>query len=218
MLLVVGIGILTISVPYFVSRRVRAAIRQAATMANRPGSGILRAITTTELSLLFLGLAVVVVYWIPPVPSQNGTLGGTVLNVLALVALVSLITTCSQILFNFPRIFAPKELRGEFGVVIVLFRRLAGRKPPANKSRDAATKQWDAAWGGGATAARPQPRLAAGEVVVTQRSANRRQSESRWAGGEACGHCVADVLHLRTHRFCIQRARVGVRGRVDSFG
>ena len=72
MLLIVGIGILTISVPYFVSRRVRAATRQAATMMNRPGSGILRAITTTELSLLFLGLAVVVVYWIPPVPSQKG--------------------------------------------------------------------------------------------------------------------------------------------------
>jgi hypothetical protein len=109
---------------------------------------------------------------------------GSVTYVLALAGIASLAIMMSQVLFNFPRIFAPKELRGESAAVMVLFRRLTGRKPPPSKSRDAATTQWDAAWGDGATVVGPQPKLAADEVIITQRLANWRQSKSRWIGGE----------------------------------
>jgi hypothetical protein len=59
---IAGIGGLLISLPYFVSKLMHAAIRQAATMANRPGSGILRAVTVTELSIFFLGSSALLSY------------------------------------------------------------------------------------------------------------------------------------------------------------
>ena len=179
-----GIGILVISLPYFVSRRLRAVIRQAAKTMNRPGSGAARAVTVIELLLVFMGLFGVVSYWIPPDPADN-SLGGTIVyTVLSLVIIALMATMVSQVWFNFPRIFAPRELRGESGAVVVLFRQLTGRKPPPSKSRDAATTQWDAAWGDGVTVVGPQPKLAVGEVVITQRLANWRQSEFRWVGGK----------------------------------
>ena len=172
-----------ISLPFFVSRRWRVVIRQAAKMMNRPGSGVLRAVTVTELLLLLLGLSCIVGYWVTP-DSAGNTLANVVFDVLALAVVASMAVMVFQVLFNFPRIFAPKEFRGESGAVMVLFRRLTGRKPPPSNSGGAATTQWHAAWGGGVTAVGPQPKLAADEMIITQRLANWRQSESRWVGGK----------------------------------
>jgi hypothetical protein len=178
-----GIGILVMSLPFFVSRRWRVLIRRAAKMMNRPGSGVLRAVNVIELFLLLLGLSCIVGYWVTP-DSAGITLANVVFDVLALAVVASMATVLSQVWFNFPRIFAPRELRGESGAVVEVFRQLTGRKPPTRKSRDAATTQWDAAWGGGVTVMGPQPKLAVGEVVITQRLANWRQSEFRWVGGK----------------------------------
>lgn len=179
-----GIAFFVTSLAYFVSKRWRAGIQQSAKMMNRPGSGAARAVTVIELLLLFMGLFGVVSYWIPPDPADNGLGGIIVYTVLPLVIFALMATMVSQVWFNFPRIFAPRELRGESGAVVMLFRQLTGRKPPTRKSRDAATQQWDAAWDDGVTVVGPQPKLAAGEVIITQRLANWRQSEFRWVGGK----------------------------------
>ncbi len=184
LLFIGGVVFFVTSLAYFVSRRWRAGIQQAAKMLSRPGSGMLRAVTVNQLLLLFMGLFGVVNFWIPSDPADSSLREIIVYTMLPLVVFALMATMVSQVLFNFPRIFAPKELRGEPGAVVVAFRQLTGRKPPPSKSRDAATTQWDAACGDGVTVVGPQPKLAAGEVVITQRLANWRQSEFRWVGGK----------------------------------